>query len=57
MFFKNRWKVFQKPSTPIFFICLYFIGVGGDENLKKIFGDFYVHNSDVIGLVCALTRL
>ena len=21
-----------------FFLCLYFIGVGGDENLKKLFG-------------------
>ena len=31
---KLGWKVFQKLSTPIFFICLYFIGVGGDENLK-----------------------
>ena len=37
------WKV-EKPSTcgrflknlpPIFFICLYFIGMDGDENLKK----------------------
>ena len=27
----------EKPST-YFFICLYFIGVGKDENLKKIFG-------------------
>ena len=29
-----------KNLHPIFFffICLYFIGVGGDENLKKIFG-------------------
>ena len=26
----------EKPSTsPNFFICLYFIGVGGDENLKN----------------------
>ena len=24
----------QKPSTPIFFVCLYFIE-GGDENLKN----------------------
>ena len=29
---------FVKPSTPIFFIRLYFIGMGGDENRKKIFG-------------------
>ena len=28
---KSEWKVF---STPIFFICLYLIGVGGDEILK-----------------------
>ena len=32
---KNRGgRFFEKPSTP-FFICLYFIGEGGDENLKK----------------------
>ena len=24
----------EKTSTPIFFICLHFIGAGGDENLK-----------------------
>ena len=24
----------EKPSTPFFFICLYLIGAGGDENLK-----------------------
>ena len=24
----------EKPSTPIFFICSYFLGVGEDENLK-----------------------
>ena len=30
---KLGWNVW-KPSTPIF-ICLYFIGVGGDENLKN----------------------
>ena len=23
----------EKPSTPFFFNCLYFIGAGGDENL------------------------
>ena len=28
-------RFFEKPSTPIFFICLNFIGVAGDENLKK----------------------
>ena len=33
---KLGWKVFERPSTPIFFICLYFIGVCGDENLKNI---------------------
>ena len=34
---KLGWKIFEKPSTPFFFICLYFIEVGGDENLKKYF--------------------
>ena len=30
------WTVFQKPSPPqFFFICLYFIWAGGDENLKN----------------------
>ena len=33
---KNRRGRFfsDKPSTLIFFICLYFIGTGGDENPK-----------------------
>ena len=33
---KLGWKVFEKTFHPIFSICLYFIGVGGDENQKKI---------------------
>ena len=33
---KLGWKVFEKTFHPsFFFICLYFIGVGGDENLTK----------------------
>ena len=32
------WKVFLENLPPHFFICLYFIGAGGDESLKKLFG-------------------
>ena len=32
--FTNIFFFYKKPSTPIFFICLYFIGAGADENLK-----------------------
>ena len=28
---KMGWKVFEQSSIPVFFICLYFIGVGGDK--------------------------
>ena len=31
---KLGWKV--KTFQPIFFVCLYFIGMGGDENLKYL---------------------
>ena len=37
---KNRdGRFFWKTFHPIFFICLYFMGTGGDEDLEKnIFG-------------------
>ena len=41
------WKVFLKPSTPIFFIGLYFIGAGGDETLKNYLAWPY-HRSSVM---------
>ena len=32
---KMGWKAFEKLFTPFSFICLNFIGLGGNENLKK----------------------
>ena len=32
---ESGWKVLKNLPTPIFFICLYFIWAGGDENLKN----------------------
>ena len=42
---KNRgWKVFQKNLPPKFCICLYIIGAGGDEDLKRnIWQDLSIH--------------
>ena len=34
-FFKQIKKIGVEGSNPIFFICFYFIRVGGDENLKS----------------------
>ena len=34
-FLLKNYGFYEKPSTPIFFICLYFIVAEGDENLKK----------------------
>ena len=35
---KRGGRFLKNLPSQFFFICLYFIGVGGDENLKKIFG-------------------